>query len=104
MNERLRRFVGLPRPLKLFVNFHFSNPTTLYTVNSRGSLWASPLPHATKRWCFSKKNQVLPKIIREERVAVAQLRNKVPIGYNVTPQIYGIPQNCPFPSTITTPI
>ena len=30
----------------------------------------------------------------------AQLRNKGPIGYNGTPQIR--PQNCPFPSTITT--
>ena len=32
----------------------------------------------------------------------AQLRNKVPIGYNGTLQIH--PTNCPFPSTITTKI
>jgi len=31
----------------------------------------------------------------------SQLCNKVPIGYNGTPKIH--PQNCPFPSTITTP-
>jgi len=30
----------------------------------------------------------------EERVALAQLRNKIPSGYNGTPQIH--PQNCPF--------
>jgi len=30
-----------------------------------------------------------------------QLWNKVPIAYNGMPQIH--PQNCPFPSTITTP-
>jgi len=35
-----------------------------------------------------------PKVIWEERVALAQLCNKVPIGYNGTPQIH--PQNCPF--------
>ena len=28
------------------------------------------------------KKQVLPKIIWEERVALEQLRNKIPIGYN----------------------
>jgi len=38
--------------------------------------------------------QVLPKVIWEERVALAQLCNKVPIGYNGTPQI--LPENCPF--------
>ena len=39
-----------------------------------------------------------PKVVWEERVAVAQLCNKVPIGYNGTPQIHT--KNCPFPSTI----
>jgi len=34
-------------------------------------------------------------MIWEERVALAQLFSKVPIGYNGTPQIH--PQNCPFP-------
>jgi len=41
------------------------------------------------------------KVIWEEYVALAQLCNKVAIGYNWTPRIH--PQNCPFPSTITTP-
>jgi len=43
-----------------------------------------------------------PKVIWEERIALAQLRNKFLIGYNGTPHIY--PQNCPLPSTITTGI
>jgi len=43
-----------------------------------------------------------PKVIWEERVALAQLRSKVSIGYRGTPQIH--PQNCPLPSRITTPI
>jgi len=43
-----------------------------------------------------------PKVIWEERVALAQLRNKVSIGYNETPHIY--PKTSPSPSTITTPI
>ena len=46
--------------------------------------------------------QVIPKVIWEERVALIQLCNKVPISYNGTPQVY--PQNCPSPSKITTPI
>ena len=40
------------------------------------------------------KELVRPKVIWEERVAVAQLRNKVSICYNGTPQTH--PQNCPF--------
>jgi len=35
------------------------------------------------------------KAVWEERVALAQLCNKIPIGFNGTPYIY--PQNCPFP-------
>ena len=35
-----------------------------------------------------------PRVIWEECIALAQLRNRVPIGYNGTPQIH--PQNCPF--------
>jgi len=43
-----------------------------------------------------------PRVIcSEQPVALVQLRNKVPAGYNGTPQIH--PRNCPFPSTITTP-
>ena len=38
----------------------------------------------------------------EERVAVAQLRNKVAVGFNGTPQIH--PQNCPFPFNDYHPI
>jgi len=45
-----------------------------------------------KRWW---ELQALPKVIWEERFALAQLCNKVPIGYNGTPQIH--PQNCRFP-------
>jgi len=36
-----------------------------------------------------------PKVIWEQRIALAQLCNKVPIRYSVMPQIH--PQNCPFP-------
>ena len=36
-----------------------------------------------------------PKVIWKECVALAQLCNKVPIGYKGTPQIH--PKNCPFP-------
>ena len=44
---------------------------------------------------------VLPKVIWEERVARAQLRSEVPIGYNGMTQIH--PKTAPSPSTITTP-
>jgi len=36
-----------------------------------------------------------PKVICEDRVALAQVRNKVPIGYNGTPHIN--PKNCSLP-------
>ena len=45
--------------------------------------------------------QALPKVIWQEHVALTQLRYEVPNGYCWTPKIH--PQNCPFPSTITTP-
>jgi len=38
--------------------------------------------------------QVLPKVIWEERVVLAQLPNKVANGYNGTPQIH--PQKLPL--------
>jgi len=44
-------------------------------------------------------NKSSPKVMREERVAVAQLCNncnKVPIGYNGTPQIHLRNCSCPF--------
>ena len=34
------------------------------------------------------RKQVFPKVIWEERVALARLHNKVPSGYNGTPQIH----------------
>jgi len=40
-------------------------------------------------------NKSSPKVIWEERIALAQLCNKVPIGYNGMPQIHL--QNYPFP-------
>jgi len=43
--------------------------------------------------------QVLPKIIWEERVALAQLRNKVPIGYNSTPKLPFLLRRSPLQST-----
>ena len=42
-----------------------------------------------------QSEQVLPKVILEECVALAQLCNKVSIGYNGTPEIHH--QNSPFP-------
>jgi len=45
------------------------------------------------------------KVIWEERVALAQLRNKIPNGYNEMPNIPTFtPKTAPSPSTITTPI
>ena len=48
--------------------------------------------------CKSSTEQDLdkssPNIIWEERVALPQLCNKVPIGYNQMPKVH--PQNCPF--------
>jgi len=38
--------------------------------------------------------QVLTEVIWEDRVPLAQLCNKVPFGFNGTPQIH--PQNCSF--------
>ena len=50
---------------------------------------------------FTRK-QVLPKVIWEECVALAQRSNKVPIGYNWMPQIQ--PLNCRFPLDDNHPI
>ena len=41
------------------------------------------------------KNNKSSQSNSEEHVVLAQLCNKVPIGYNGTPKIH--PQNCPFP-------
>jgi len=51
---------------------------------------------------FHRLKHVLPKVTWEERVALAQLRNTVPVGYNGTPQIN--PRTALSPSTTTTPI
>jgi len=42
-----------------------------------------------------------PKVIWEKCVTLTQLCNKVPTGYNGTPQIH--PKTAPSPSTATTP-
>jgi len=47
-------------------------------------------------------NKSFPKVIREQRVVLAQLCNKVPIGYNGTPQIH--PKTAASTSTITVPM
>ena len=59
------------------------------------SCW-TPRPAISRRsqvrWALE---QVFRKVVWEESVALTQLCNKLPIGYNGTPQIH--PQNCPFP-------
>jgi len=52
----------------------------------------------TQQLKLNIKKQVLPKVIWEERIALAQLCNKVPNGYN------GTPKTAPYTLTITTPI
>ena len=44
---------------------------------------------------YGRIKQAVPKVISEQRVALTQNCNRVPIGYDGTPQIQ--PQNCPFP-------
>ena len=86
--------------------FHQQKIAVLYT---RGDVSPSPLPLRIRQctyihthlvlggtvWCGYYYRQVLPRVIWEECVALAQLRKNVPIGYNRTPKIH--PQNCPFP-------
>jgi len=60
-----------------------------------------PLQHVNphlKHQCLDRQRSQ-PQMIGSH--TSAQLCNRVPIGYNRIPQIH--PQNCPFPSTITTP-
>ena len=66
---------------------------TCLPLKSSPSLRESGLnPHLIQGACSAGDaancKQVLPKVIWEERVALAQLRNKVPIGYNGTLQIH----------------
>jgi len=56
-------------------------------------------------YLFNTKYQFLPKVCNLGRAHRScfhtTIRNKVPIGYNGTPQVH--PQNCPFPSHLIHP-
>jgi len=66
------------------------------------SIISNTISNVAHRQAYGQAEQVLPKVILEERVALTQLRNEVPIGYNGTPKF--IPETVPCPSTITTPV
>jgi len=84
----------------------FSEFEGTYVVTSNKTRRAVPLHlHSFLLRYASRqtKQQVLPKVIWEERVAFTQLRNKVPVDYNGMPQIH-LPQNCLFPFDDHRPI
>jgi len=51
---------------------------------------------------YFNDKQVLPKIIWDDHVTLAQLRSKVPTGYNKRPKF--TPKTAPSPLMITAPI
>jgi len=69
------------------------------TQKSTPSHWGTWTPSNT--WMPGVTPLTIPNDSSIAAHTSAQLSNKVPSGYNGMPQIH--PQNCPFPSTITTP-
>jgi len=76
--RQLRVFGGEPRVVKRLVNRH-SSPKTYRNGYHR---------HTTGLPCATTQNTGPSRVIWEQRVALAQLRNRVPIKYNGTPQIH----------------